>query len=110
MIYSRSKETLHTSVGYFKVKSKFKTLKIDIHKKPWCDCNREAWIYHNYALLHGLESRLKTPTASDNTKKSIGHQSFGKTQSDADQDWKKFMLKKKQQLSLSKTEVKMETD
>ena len=35
-VYSRSKETLHTSVGYFKVKSKFKTLKIDIHKTPWC--------------------------------------------------------------------------
>lgn len=46
------------------------------------------------------QSRWEPPTTFDNNKKSLGiiHSSFNKTQSDADQDWKRYMLKMQKQI------------
>jgi len=53
------------------------------------------------------------PTSFENNKKSLNiiHSSFEKTQSDADQDWKKFMLKMQKQIKREYVkEERMDTD
>ena len=49
-----------------------------------------------------LKTHKKTPTEKSEKVVILGHSSFEKTQSDADQDWKKFMKNMKEKISSEK--------